>query len=241
MKMAKWHCALMIFALTMPLLSGCLHRPPGCIDVSPCECCNAGDESPEKIDIDAFGMFLNPIPLGAVSSAMNVDLDTLWSSLRAGLSVGEIALENHCPATAVIDALAAANRAQVDYWVCGHDYTGDEIAALKRRADQIAAEFVLNPFDLRDADFHIMISATDRGGPESAGTCMQGEAGGRLLDLKYRLDVYDDIRGGQHNFQPSAMTECEIQQVRSFGAVNQDAMLVVAGEALACGATNFSR
>lgn len=239
--MNTWHCKLMIFALVTPLLSACLHGTPGSMVAGQCECCSAGDGLREKIEVDELRMFLNPIPLGVVSSAMSVDLDTLWTSLRAGLSVKEIALENRRSAQVVIDALAAAHLAQVDYWVCGNNYTADEIAALKSRAKQIASEFVLNPFDLRNADSHIMMAATDWGDPGSAGTCMQGPVGGRLLDLKYRLDVYDDVRGGQHNFNSRNMTECELQLVVSFGVGNQEALLAVADEASACGAPNYAR
>ncbi len=230
-----------ILALIAPLLSACLHGSKAPMDAARCECCSSGDESLDRIEVGKLGMFLNPIPLGVASSAVGADLDTLWSSLRAGLSIGEIALESGRSAEVVIDALAAANLAQVDYWVCGGDYTADKIVALQRRANQIASDFVLNPFDLRNAGSHIMMAATDWGDPQSAGTCMQGPVGGRLLDLKYRLDVYDDVRGGQHNFNPRNMTGCELQQVVSFGAENRETLLAVADEALKCGAPNYSR
>ena len=54
------------------------------------------------------------------------------------------------------------------------------------------------------------------------------------MDLKYRLDILDDVRGGQHNFIPNLMGKREISRVLTFGEVNAKQLQAVARVAKSC-------
>jgi hypothetical protein len=187
-------------------------------------------------------LFCNPMPLGLVAEKSGIDPDELWKHLRTGkTSIAAVLKKKGVPAKQVISPLKGANRKQIRYWTQGQGYSSKEIKALVERTDKIAEHFVTGPFDIKFAREHIMMAATDWGDPESAGKAMMESGGGRLLDLKYKLDVYDDTRGGQHNFAPDAMTKSEIQLVRSFGKENREGLLIVAKEASAAGAVKYAR
>ena len=195
----------------------------------------------QKITAETVYQFCHPMPLGLVAKGSGINIDALWKELGTGKSsIAAVLKKKGVASGKTIAALKALHRKQIKYWTDKQGYSSKEIAALAKRTDEIAKHFVTEPFNIKFAREHIMMAATDWGDPKSAGTAMMKSIGGLLLDLKYKLDIYDDVRGGQHNFAPDAMSKSDIKLVHAFGKENREALLRVVNGASACGAVKYA-
>jgi len=241
--------AVLLLAVLPLVVSGCLsqeraqqgnggaatERPAATARCDPHFGC---DEDP--VQVRTLYAFLNPLPFRAASGAIGIDLQPLWRSLAKGLSVAEIAEENGVDPQIVVASVDATHQARVAELVAEGGYSEEHEAGFVAAARRIAEDFVLEEFNLAFAIEHGLMSATDNGDSEEAGQCTLDAAGGPLLDIKYRLDILDDVRGGQHNFVPGPMSRHDVAAVLAFGRQNRKQLQRVADVAGSCGNNRYA-